>query len=169
MIYRAAILAMVSEEVLSGARQEKACAVLKMSSRTYQRWKRFPNCKDGLCGPLSAPSNNLSEGERNEIIRFSTSAEFHGQSHHQIVPTLADRGLYVASESSFYRVLREEKLLNHRGKSKPRNVKRPRAYQAVRANQIYSWDITYLKSVISRQYFYLYLFFRSIFTKDSGS
>jgi putative transposase len=79
-------------------------------------------------------------------------------SPHQIVPSLADRGEYVGSESSFYRILAEEEMLNHRGRSKPREMQRPAAYEAVKPNQLYSWDITYLLSSIRGQYFYLYLF-----------
>jgi transposase InsO family protein len=92
------------------------------------------------------------------VIRIATSAEFCDKSPHQIVPSLADRGEYVASEATFYRLLKAAALLNHRGKSKPRSVTRPKAYVAVRPNQIYSWDITYLLSAIRGQYYYLYLF-----------
>ena len=35
---------------------------------------------------------------------------------------------------------------------------RPKSYLAVRPNQIYSWDITYLLSAIRGQYYFLYLF-----------
>src|SRR5690606_15484949 len=36
----------------------------------------------------------------------------------QIVPKLADQGMYIDSESTSYRVLREEKMQNHRGYSR---------------------------------------------------
>jgi transposase InsO family protein len=74
------------------------------------------------------------------------------------VPILADRGIYLASESSFYRVLRRANLLHHRGKvSKPSSFK-PKTYTATQANRVWSWDITYLASSIRGQFFYLYLF-----------
>ena len=67
----------------------------------------------------------------------------------QIVPRLADKGIYIASESSFYRVLKAEKQLKHRQKSKPaRTVKKPRALVATAPNQLYSWDITYLPTQV---------------------
>lgn len=144
--------------VESGCNQEKACEAVDITPRTYQRWRLVPDAGDGRCGPLTAPFNKLSVEERAEIIKISTSAEFVDKSPHQIVPALADKGEYVASESSFYRVLKGESLLNHRGKSKPRSVARPKAYVALRPNQIYSWDITYLMSEIRGQYYYLYLF-----------
>jgi len=155
---RTQLLEMVEAAVEGGCDQRKACQVIGVTPRTYQRWGLTPAAPDGRCGPLSEPANKLSQEERAEVVRISTSAEFCDKSPHQIVPTLADRGDYVASESSFYRILQASLLLKHRGKSKPRTVTRPKAYLAVRPNQIYSWDITYLLSPIRGQYFYLYLF-----------
>lgn len=152
------ILEMVKTAVDSGCHQHKACDVVEITPRTYQRWRLAPEAGDLRCGPLKEPGNKLTEFERAQVIKIATSAEFCDKSPHQIVPVLADRGEYVASESSFYRFLKEVELLNHRGKSKPRTVTRPKGYLAVRPNQIYSWDITYLQSAIRGQYYYLYLF-----------
>ena len=152
------ILEMVNLAVESGCVRKKACEVVRITPRTYQRWSLVPNSSDGRCGPLSSPENKLTQEERSHVIRIATSTEFCDRSPHQIVPTLADRGEYVASESTFYRLLKEAKLLNHRGNSKPKSVTRPKAYLAIRPNQIYSWDITYLLSAIRGQYYYLYLF-----------
>lgn len=155
---RSHILEMVDATVERGCAQQKACEVVGITPRTYQRWSLAPDSGDGRRGPLSEPANKLSLQEREEVIRISTGAEFCDKSPHQIVPILADRGDYVASEATFYRLLKAAKLLKHRGKSKPRSVTRPKAYMATRPNQIYSWDITYLMSAIQGQYFYLYLF-----------
>jgi transposase InsO family protein len=74
------------------------------------------------------------------------------------VPTLADEGRYIASESSFYRVLKAAKQLSHRHRSKPtRQIKKPRALTATAPNQLYSWDITYLPTAVRGLFFYLYL------------
>lgn len=74
------------------------------------------------------------------------------------MPRLADRGEYIASESSFYRVLKEGKLLEHRTTSRPRTHNKPTELSAIKPNQVWSWDITYLKSNIAGKFFYLYLF-----------
>ena len=155
---RSQLVAMVEAAVESGCAQQKACSVVGITPRTCQRWSLAPDSEDGRCGPLREPENKLSLQERAEVIRISTSTEFCDKSPHQIVPTLADRGEYVASEASFYRLLKATELLKHRGKSKPRSVTRPHAYMATRPNQIYSWDITYLLSEIRGVYYYLYLF-----------
>ena len=75
----------------------------------------------------------------------------------QIVPRLADQGAYIASESSFYRVLHQADQLKHRAPSKPAASKRPAEYVATGPNQVWSWDITYLKSTVRGQFFYLYM------------
>ena len=73
------------------------------------------------------------------------------------MPQLADEGCYLASESSFYRVLREEKQLARRGKAKAPTRSRPPELVATAPNQLWSWDITYLGTTVKGLYFYLYL------------
>lgn len=76
----------------------------------------------------------------------------------EIVPALADEGIYITSESTFYRVLREEKMLNHRGRSEAPKHNRPSTYSATAPNQVYRWDITYLNGPHKGMFYYLYLF-----------
>jgi len=91
------------------------------------------------------------------VIETANKAEYANLPPCQLVPKLADEGKYIASESSFYRILNEEKLLAHRSKSNPRTRKRPEALVAFKPNQIWSWDITYLKAAIKGTYYFLYL------------
>lgn len=65
--------------------------------------------------------------------------------------------LHLGSESSFYKILKENKMLVHRGKSKPGNKYRPVPLVAYGPNEIWSWDITYLKTLVRGQFYYLYL------------
>jgi transposase InsO family protein len=76
----------------------------------------------------------------------------------QIVPKLADRGVYLGSESTFYRVLHEQGQVQHREPSRtPTERHRPTAYLATGANQVWSWDITYLRGPIRGTFFRLYM------------
>jgi transposase InsO family protein len=93
------------------------------------------------------------------VLAVANSDEFGHLPPSQIVPRLADQGSYLASESTFYRILREEKQLAHRRSERPAQTRtKPRAVCATAPNQLYSWDITYLPSLIRGQFFYLYLF-----------
>ncbi len=153
-----AALSLVAEAVQNGARQTKACEVVGITSKTHQRWAVKPVLGDQRSGPLSSPANKLTDEEKNKVIAISNTNEFVNLSPHKIVPTLADRGEYIASESSFYRILKDAELLNHRGKSRPKKMGRPTEFEVYKPNELYSWDITYLLSSVRGQYFYLYLF-----------
>lgn len=92
-----------------------------------------------------------------QIVEVANSAAYRDMSPKQIVPNLADQGIYVGSESSFYRVLKEHKMINHRQQSKPATHHRPNEYVASGPCQVWSWDITYLRSPVRGMFFYLYM------------
>jgi len=73
------------------------------------------------------------------------------------VPKLADQNIYIASESSFYRVLREQNMQHHRGRSKRPERKLPESHLATAPNQVWTWDITWLKGPVKGMYYRLYL------------
>jgi transposase InsO family protein len=152
------ILLLIDEAVRSGARLQAAGQVLGLTERTIQRWKKEGLRDDLRQGPLTTPANKLSPEEREELIRIANAPNFRDLSPKQIVPQLADQGRYVASESTFYRVLREEGQINHRQSSRPASTQKPREHVAAGPCEVWSWDITYLKSSIRGVFYYLYLF-----------
>jgi len=145
---------LVDEAVAAGARRWRACEVLGLTVRTLERWGA--DDEDGRHGPNTVPANKLSDTERRKLVAIATSAEFRDCSPSQIVPRLADRGEYVASESTFFRVLRDEDMQHHRGRSRL-PVSRPREHVADGPWQVASWDITYLRSLVRGLFFYLYV------------
>jgi len=155
---RSEVLALVTDAVAQGARQHAACEIVGVAARTLQRWQCPETAEDGRQGPRTVPPHTLSPLEREQMVAIAARPEFCNVSPHQIVPRLADRGEYVASESSFYRVLKTAHLLAHRGRATPAHRARPRAYEVTAPRTLFSWDITYLLSSIRGQYFYLYLF-----------
>jgi putative transposase len=156
---RGQIMALVSEAIAAGARQDRACAAIYLSCRTLQRWQRDQSRGDQRPVRLQAPKSKLAPLERERLLAVANSAEFGHLPPSQIVPRLADRGQYLASESTFYRVLRAENQCQHRGAERPVQKRhKPRALCATAPDQLFSWDITYLPTQIKGGYFYLYLF-----------
>ena len=85
-------------------------------------------------------------------------SEFRDLSPKQIVPRLADHGEYLASESTLYRILREEKQLAHREPSRPRTAGNvPTEWVASGPSEVYTWDITYLRRARRGTFYYLYM------------
>jgi transposase InsO family protein len=154
---RLAAVQLIREAVDSGARRVAAARTVGISMRTLQRWEAVAFPEDQRRGPHGVVGNALSEAERALVVAIATSAPFRDLPPSQIVPILADSGLYVASEATFYRVLREEKLLAHRGTARARSHSRPREYTADGPNQVWSWDLTYLRSPTRGSFYYLYL------------
>jgi putative transposase len=150
------IMAWIEEAVSAGASRERACEMVGLDVRTVQRWTQRGACGDRRAGPKARPKNALSQAERQEVVALANKPEHRDLSPKQIVPRLADRGIYVASESSFYRILRAEGQVNHRQRSKPAEHARPRELVATAPNQVWTWDITYLPSPVKGEFYYLY-------------
>jgi putative transposase len=69
-----------------------------------------------------------------------------------------DKGIYMASESSFYRVLHEHAQVQHRGKTQQhKKLAAPDSFTATGPNQVWSRHITYCSSRVRGQYYYMYL------------
>ena len=157
-------ITLVDEAVEAGARQERACDILEITERTLRRWKNqlieAQNLKDRRKAAASVrrPSNKLTEEENAQIITICNQPEYQSLPPSQIVPRLTDQGKYIASESSFYRVLRESEQVNNRGlANSPRTVEKPKGYKAEAPNQVWSWDITYLAAVTRGVFYRLYV------------
>lgn len=149
---------LIATAMLHGARQKLACEIIGITTRTLQYW-RTSGLNDRRQTVKKEPANRLSKQEREKILTVCNSEEFSSLPPKQIVPALADRGVFLASESSFYRILRQANQLHHRGRSaKPIVKDRPEPYVTKGSNQVWSWDITYLSSSIRGQFYYLYLF-----------
>jgi transposase InsO family protein len=152
------ILALIDTAIENGARLKKAAGCLGLSARTLIRWRKSASTEDQRHGPQRAPANKLSPDEQERILAVATSPAFRDLSPKQIVPKLADQGRYLGSESSFYRILKEHALLTHRHASKPATSRPPRAHVATGPCQVWSWDITFLRTSVQGIFFHLYLF-----------
>jgi putative transposase len=150
-------LQLINDACLSGARKRMACELLNLSVRTIERWEKSHGIYDKRQTNNQIPSNKLSQEERDMIILVANSETYRDLPPCKIVPMLADNNQYIASESSFYRVLREINQLTHRTRSKPAKHHKPDPFTATRANQVWTWDISYLPTQVGGLYFYLYM------------
>jgi transposase InsO family protein len=156
---------LIREAVASGARKRKACEVVEISVRTCRRWER-DGIVDRRKGSVKTVVRKLAPEERQEIIDVSCEKRFRDLSPHHIVPILAEEGRYIASESTFYRVLRSKYMVNHRENSRQcRAAGKPLELVATGPNQVWSWDITWLKSEVRGLYYYCYMI-KDIWKKD---
>ena len=148
-------MSLVKQAVNDGARQSKACEALGLSERTLQRWVQdgnvLPDNRKNADRP--EPANKLSETERQAIVDVSNSDRFKSLPPSQIVPALADEGRYLGSERTFYRVFHETGRQHHRGRAARPNRRRPTSYCAKGPNQVWSWDITFLRSPVRGQFY----------------
>ncbi len=150
----------IDEAVCAGARRAKACAELEISERTLRRWT-----KDGEVqrdqrpfAPRPEPANKSTAAERAAVLEACNSEEFSSLPPSQIVPKPAARGRCLASESSFYRILRADGQQHHRGRAKsPTRRKPPASYKASAPCEVWTWDITWLPGPVAGTFFHLYL------------
>jgi transposase InsO family protein len=145
----------------AGARLRLACQTAGIELRTLQRWKAQAGLVRGDGRPQARrprPAHALSPAERAEVLRVANEARFAEAPPARIVPVLADEGIYLASESTFARVLREHGQTSHRGRTKaPRPGRPPTTHVASAPAQVWCWDTTYLPALVMGRWFYLYL------------
>lgn len=152
------ILGLVAEAKVADVRLAPACRALGLCARTVERWRAAPTLEDQRRGPHQKPPNALSEMENTQVLDVLTSSRYAGLSPKQLVPQLADEGLYLASESTLYRAQRKHGL-----RASPRDITRSHVtrastlHRATGPNQVWSWDITWLPTEIRGKYLYLYL------------
>lgn len=158
-IQRQQWLGLIDDATQAGARQQQACQIMGISKRTIQRWQAGIHGMDQRSVTHNAPAHKLSAEERHAVLAVANSLEFSHLPPSQIVPLLTDQGQYIASESTFYRILRQAGQLAHRRCERPSQARyKPKAVCARQPNQLYSWDISYLPTTVKGLYFYLYVF-----------
>lgn len=151
------VLILIDEACSAGARLSKACEILGLATRTVQRWRKPETLDDKRKEASRSPKNKLSKMERQIIINTLNSPEYRNMTPHQAVAALADKGTYLASEATMYRILNEEGQNAQRQDSRPRKHKAPEEFIAKGPNQVWSWDITYLPGPVKGIFFYLYM------------
>lgn len=151
-------LATIDEAQAGGARLREACEVAGISARTVERWRENPNADDGRHGPKRRPGNALSALEQARVVAVMTSPEYGQVPVKQLVPRLADDGIYLASESTMYRLRRRFGACQPtRTPIRSHVTRATTAHCATAPNKVWSWDITYLPTPVRGRFLRLYL------------
>lgn len=122
------------------------CEKLRLDLKRYQRWvrlhKQTGRYGGGKPGPKRAPHRLLPK-ERMEIIKMAKDETYCDLSHRQLSVVASETGQVQASASSFYRVMKEKKLMERRQR-RPRTPQKKPDVKPTGPNQIWSWDLTYI-------------------------
>ena len=127
--HRRKAVELISEAHAAGAGLVSACGEIGICLCTLKRWhKDLIGDGGGVVrrkGSDRHVAHRLSEEERQRILLTCNKAEYASLPPGQIVPALADQGLYIGSESSFYRVLHAHGQVKRRGRARPPQEPRP--------------------------------------------
>ncbi|ANB01569.1 transposase [Ectothiorhodospira sp. BSL-9] len=150
---------LIDQARAKGARLTPACEVAGICARTYQRWTAQDNLGEDRrpFADRPRPANALSPEEEQAILDVCNRPEYASLPPDQILVRLLDEeDRYLASVSTFYRVLRRHGQVAHRGRAKaPRRSKPPTTHQAHAPNRLWVWDCTWLPGPARGTFYYL--------------
>jgi transposase InsO family protein len=151
----------IDEAITAGCGVAKACKEAGIDRRTFRRWTAagvavvVADARPEAIRPT--PSNRFSDEERADVLATCHEPRFADVPPSQIVPVLADEGIYQGSESTYYRILHEANEQHERGRARQRTSRPMSTHCATGANQLWSWDVTFLGSPTRGIYYYLYM------------
>ena len=156
------ILELVQEGISLGATLKAVANLFGVTTRTLRRWGLMLRAQGFSCDQRKGAARNVahrfSAEERQLVLSTVNDPRFADLTPGQIVAILAEEGKYVGSESTMYRIMRQEGLLNHRGRSRPpREPRDPPVLAATGIHQVLAWDITLLSGPVQGQFYYLYM------------
>jgi len=141
-----------------GVSLNQACQALSFPRSTYYyRTHGYGTDEKEATTPRPSPPRALSAEERQEVRDLLESPRFVDQAPRQVYATLLDEGVYHCSTSTMYRILAEHDEVKERRNQRVHPTYTKPELMASGPNQLWSWDITKLRSPFKLAYFYLYV------------
>ena len=156
------ILTVIETSHQQGVSVRRSCSLLAIQHRRIVRWQQRARQGRSLAnlspGPKDPLHRMLAE-EIDQIVVMAKSQQYVDLSHRILAVTACDKGLFQASFSTVYRVLKEQNLMSARGPGGAHNgnSKAPVRKDLTGPNQRWCWDISYLMTFQKGLYLYLYL------------
>jgi transposase InsO family protein len=153
---------LLQEGLRAGASAKAIADLIGICTRTLRRWgiafEAHGFSQDRRKGSARVVGHRFSEEERQQVLAVVNDSRFADLTPAQIVAILAEEGVYVGSESTIYRIMRQEGLLNYRGRSRPpREPREAPVLEATGIHQVLAWDITLLPGPVKGHFYYLYM------------
>lgn len=143
-----------------------ACTLLGRSRASHYRAAKETQRRAGLPfgpepapvrSPRPTPLNALSDAERQRVLEVLTEPRFADKAVAQAWAVLLDEGTYLCSMSTMHRVLRANRLAGERRRQATHPPRKKPELLATRPGQVWSWDITKLRSPVRGVYYDLYV------------
>jgi len=135
--------------------QRAGCLHLGLSRATVQRRAHPTAPRDSTA--REAPEWALSIAERQAFLDLANSGPFIDKTATEIFFTLLDRGEYLCSIRTMYRILAENGEVKERRNQLRHPVYKKPELLATGPNQLWSWDITKLRGPTKGIYYHLYV------------
>lgn len=136
-----------------------ACAALGLNRSTvYARQKRRGGAAAAKTARKRCPQPRaLSDGERQIVLATLASETWRDQPPGEVYHGLLERGEYLCSMSTMYRLLRERKATGERRAQRPAQHHAVPRLRACAPDEVWTWDITKLPTVRRGVYLSLYV------------
>lgn len=134
-----------------------ACAAMGVPPATVYRHRAKRNEPPPLSRRRPSPSRALISQERQEILDVLHSGEFMDQTPQEVYAALLDRGQYLCSIRTMYRILEANQEVRERRDQLRHPFYAKPELLATASNQVWSWDITKLLGPVKWTYFCLYV------------
>jgi len=154
---REEVLGYIEEAIAEGISERRTCAHLDLNRKTIQSWRKPDGATDKRKGSARFVAHRLTAEEEDAFYKVANSERFMDATPEQIVAILAGECTYYASSSTLYRILRKRKAMQHRQETK-KPVKNAKAISTLVTgpNQVWAWDVTWLKTDVAGLFKYGY-------------